>query len=98
MSIEEANGEEPFNVGYRFDRIIANLVVHHTQNPLKMMTNLHSVAAQGCLLAVSIIGEDRFNDFRRYAPEAHPNEPGKYVPNLNKLIGKLRSLGEETGW
>lgn len=38
-----------------------------------MMTNLHSQAAEGCLLAVSIIGDDKFNDIRRYAPEAHPN-------------------------
>lgn len=63
-----------------------------------MMTNLHRIAAEGCLLAVSIIGEDHLNDFRRYAPEAHPNEPKGYVPHLNKLIGKLKSLGEQTGW
>ena len=38
------NGQEAVEVPYKFDRIICNLVLMITENPQKMLTNLHSMA------------------------------------------------------
>ena len=43
--LRAANGEEPIDSDHKFDRIIANLVLMATEDPLKMLENLHSMAA-----------------------------------------------------
>ena len=44
ITIKSANGEEPIESPHKFDRIIANLVLMATEDPLKMMKNLSSMA------------------------------------------------------
>lgn len=56
LTLKAANGEEPIESPYKFDRIIANLVLMLTENAEKMMKNLHEMSAEGCLLGVTIWG------------------------------------------
>ena len=44
ITLMAANGEEPIESEHKFDRIVANLVLMLTEDPLKMMKNLHSMA------------------------------------------------------
>ena len=44
ISLMKANGEEPIECEYKFDRIIANLVLMMTEDPLKMLQNLHKTS------------------------------------------------------
>lgn len=57
LEVRAANGEEPIECNYKFDRIIANLVLMLTEDPVKMMKNLHGMAEEGCLLGVTIWGD-----------------------------------------
>ena len=40
--VKEADGEQPFSAGYKFDRIIVNLVLNLTADPEKMLRNLYN--------------------------------------------------------
>lgn len=71
LTLMVSNAEEKIESSFKFDRIIANLVLHITENPIKMLTNLYEMAEDGCLLAVSIIGKEELNDLRCYLPEAY---------------------------
>ena len=44
LTLKVANGEELIDSPYKFDRIIANLVLHLTENPVKMMKNFYDMA------------------------------------------------------
>ena len=41
-----------------------------TEDPLKMMKNLHSMAAEGCLMGATVWGNKAFSNFMTIAPEA----------------------------
>ena len=66
LTLTAANGEDRLDTPYKFDRIIANLVLHLTEDPVKMMANFHSMASEGCILAVSVTGNEDFVDFNRF--------------------------------
>lgn len=63
IRIEVADGEEKIDAPYKFDRILANLVVHIVPDPVKMMKNIWEIADEGCLLGVSIWGRPEDNNF-----------------------------------
>ena len=70
LSILVTDGEEKINVPYKFDRIIANLVVHIVPDAVKMMKNLWESAEKGCLLGISIWGKAENNNFFNLFGEA----------------------------
>ena len=57
LEFRVANAEEPIELPYKFDRIIANLVLMATENPAKMMKSLNASASEGCLLGVTVWGD-----------------------------------------
>ena len=59
LTLKAANGEESMDVEYKFDRIIANLVLIHTEDPVKMLKNFHSMASENCLLGVSVWADQK---------------------------------------
>ena len=59
---EVANGEEIYDKGVKFDRIIANLVIMFVPDPDRMMKNLASVAKEGCLMGITIWGDPTKNN------------------------------------
>lgn len=71
LTLQIANGEQKVDFPFKFDRIIANLVLHHADDPLKMVNNLHEMAEEGWLLAVHEMSSDETNDFLRHVPESH---------------------------
>ena len=70
ITIKAANGEELIESPHKFDRIIANLVLMATEDPLKMMRNLSSMAEEGCLFGVTIWGNKELSNFMTLIPEA----------------------------
>lgn len=67
MHLMTANAEEPISrpqgVSGKFDRIICNCVLMITENPEKMLRNLHTEAEKECLLGVSVWGNKKDNNF-----------------------------------
>ena len=59
LTLKAANGEELIEVPYKFDRIIANLVLIHTEDPAKMLKNFQSMASENCLLGVSVWADQK---------------------------------------
>jgi len=57
LEVKVLNGEEIIETDEPFDRIICNLVLMLAANPIKMMKNLNSLAAEGCLMGVTIWGD-----------------------------------------
>jgi ubiquinone/menaquinone biosynthesis C-methylase UbiE len=51
-----ADAEQPIHTNKRFDRIICNLGLMLTPDPLKIFRNLYSHAKPGCLFGLSIWG------------------------------------------
>ena len=100
ITLKAANGEEPIESPHKFDRIIANLVLMLTEDPHKMMRNLHSMAAEGCLLGVTIWGDKSqsnfFPLFREAVVATEGEAPAQRAPF--HLYGKLEELAKETGW
>lgn len=70
LEIRTANGEEPIESEYKFDRMIANLVLMLTENPIKMLRNLGQMAEKGCLLGVTIWGDKSKSNFLTILKEA----------------------------
>jgi SAM-dependent methyltransferase len=64
------DGESPFKSSYKFDRIIANLILSATPDPRKMMTSFREVSEEGCLLGVSIWGDKTKGNFFSLPSEA----------------------------
>jgi hypothetical protein len=100
LSFRAANGEEVFESAHRFDRIIANLVLMATQDPLKMMSSLHQMAGEGCLLGVTVWGDQQHSNLLTIMAEAMAanNMP---IPNErphSHLFNKLQQLGDDSGW
>ena len=100
LEFRVANAEEPIEVPYKFDRIIANLVVMATENPAKMMKNLNTSASEGCLLGVTVWGDQTHSNLLSIMKEAMQanNIP---IPNErphSHLFNKLEELAAETGW
>jgi len=58
-----ANAEEKFEAPFKFDRIIANLVLMITEDPAKMLRNLHGVSEDGCLLGLTVWGNKALSNF-----------------------------------
>lgn len=100
LTLKAANGEEPIESPHKFDRIIANLVIMATEDPSKMMKNFHSMAAEGCLLGVTIWGDQAKSNFFKLLPEAFKaaGVPRANVRSPAHLYGKLPELAEQTGW
>jgi hypothetical protein len=44
FGIEVANADGPIQSSYKFDRIIANLMIQLAEDPLKTLKNLYSMA------------------------------------------------------
>lgn len=101
LTLKQANGEHPIESPHKFDRIIANLVIHHAEHPLEMLKNLSDLAEPGCLLGVTEFGKEELNDLLRYVPEAYKakgQEQPKGHHHHENLYGKLAEMGEKTGW
>ena len=99
VTIRVANGEEPIDSPHKFDRIIANLVLMATEDPLKMLKNFHSMAAEGCLLGVTIWGEKALSNFMTILPEAmKANGAEPPLRNPFHLYGKIPELADQSGW
>lgn len=65
-----------------------------TEDPKKMLENLASVAAEGCLLGVTIWGDRKFSNFMTLTTEALKHL-GLPVPNIREnfhLYNKLEPL------
>ena len=98
--IKAANGEEPIESPHKFDRIIANLVLMATEDPLKMLRNLHSMAVEGCLMGATVWGNKAESNFMTIKGEAM-EACGMEVPKARTpfhLYGKLSVLAEQAGW
>lgn len=57
-------------VPFKFDRIIANLVLMLTEDPIKMMNNFGDMAEEGCLLGLTIWGDKEESNFFAIMPKA----------------------------
>jgi trans-aconitate methyltransferase len=101
ITIRAANGEEPIEAPYKFDRMIANLVLMATEDPLKMLKNLNSMAEDGCLLGVTIWGNKELSNFMTLIPQAMKAKGLMQGPPPRSpfhLYGKLPELAEQSGW
>lgn len=102
MEFKQADGAKPIESTHKFDRIIANLVIHHSEHPLDMMKNLAEMAEPGCLLGVTEFGREELNDLRKYLPEAYKAKgetgPKDYHHHHEHLYGKLEEMGVQSGW
>ena len=79
------------DVPHKFDRIIANLVLMLTEDPVKMMKNFHSMADEGCLLGLTIWGDRNQSNFMTIRPEALKAN-NREIPNARSpfhLYGKI---------
>ena len=88
------------NVPHKFDRIIANLVLMLTEDPVKMMKNFHSMAQEGCLLGLTIWGDKQQSNFVTIRPEALKAN-NMDLPTTRSpfhLFGKIGELAEQSGW
>lgn len=64
MSFEIQNGENIVSKeNVKYDRIIANMVLCHANDPDKMLKNWASVASDDCLLGISLMGDPTKNKF-----------------------------------
>lgn len=71
-----------------------------TEDPLKMLSNLYSMAEEGCLLGVTIWGDKHLSNFLTIPYEAFEHH-GITLPNIRKnfhLYNKLEELASKTGW
>ena len=63
LEVRQTDGEERVEAPFKFDRIVANLILHIVPDPVKMMKNLWEQSEEGCLLGVSIWGKPENNNF-----------------------------------
>lgn len=93
------NGEEPFNFDVKFDRIFCNVVLQITENPLKMLKNFHSYAEEGCLMGVSIPGNEELSNFfpitQKIIQELELPTP---IRSYYYLYKTFESVANEAGW
>lgn len=71
-----------------------------TEDPLKMLKNLHELAAPGCLMGVTIWGEKSKSNLltlSEKATEVLGLPPIPYRSNFH-LYGKIPELAEASGW
>ena len=71
-----------------------------TEDPLKMMKNLHSMAAEGCLMGATVWGNKEASNFMTLSAQAmiaNGKEPPK-VRTPFHLYQKLPELAEQSGW
>lgn len=62
LKLQVANGEEPIpNNQFKFDRIVCNMVLMLTEDPLKMLTSFYEQAEEGCILGLSVWGDKHLN-------------------------------------
>ena len=100
LTLKAANGEEPMECAHKFDRIIANLVLIHTEDPVKMMKNFHSMGEEGCLLGVTVWGDQKYGNMLSIMLEAMKasNTPVPSGRAGDCLYNKLSWLAKESGW
>ena len=70
LTLQVANCMKPIPSEYKFDRIIANLVLQGGQEPEVMMKNFNKMAGEGCLLGVAVWGKEEDNNIFNMIPEA----------------------------
>ena len=66
-----------------------------TTDPVKMMKNLHSMAAEGCLFGLTIWGDKEKSNFMTMFPEAMKATFKEGVPAMRSpfhLYGKIGEL------
>lgn len=89
------DGECVPKLSHKFDRIICNLVLMNTSDAHKMMTSMHEVAEEGCLLGVTVWGDRKLSNFMNLPLEAKISQ-GKPIANVRDnfyLYNKLEQLG-----
>lgn len=100
LILKKANGEMPFELGLKFDRIICNMVLMDTENPEIMLANLYNESSTGCLLGASIWGDPSKN-FYHPLMEQLMRENDLEVSkerSLFFLYNNLKQLAEKVGW
>lgn len=93
LEIRTANGEEPIASEYKFDRLIANLVLMLTENPVKMLKNLNEMAEEGALLGVTIWGDKTKSNLLTILREALEAN-GMPVPKTRGNFHLYQRLGD----
>ena len=77
------------------------MVLHLTEDPIKMMKNFHNMAEEGCILAVSVTGKEDLVDFNRFkstAPKKEGASPGRKIRSSSHMCPRLKEVGDITGW
>jgi SAM-dependent methyltransferase len=99
LEFKIADATKKVEAPYKFDRIIANLVLHMVPDPAEMLKTLGESAEPGCLLGVTVWGPPEKNNFFGLLPEARKakGEDSGLESSPHHLAGKLRQLGEESG-
>lgn len=98
--VKAANADEPIESAHKFDRIIANLVIMMVEDPVKTLKNLHSLAAENCLLGLTVWGNPQDANLMTLPSQAlkEKGEPLANVRSNFHLFNKLEWLAEESGW
>ena len=64
-----------------------------------MMKNFYDMAQEGCLLAVSVTGNEDLVDFNKFRSSFGKGQMGmKKTRSSSYLSPRLSELGEATGW
>lgn len=83
----------------KFDRIFCNVVLQITENPLKMLKNLCNYAEEGCLMGVSVPGNEELSNFfpitQKLIDELDLPTPTRSYYYLYKTF---ESVANEAGW
>ena len=86
--------------GIKFDRIICNLVLMLTEDPVKMLTSFRQSATEDCLLGLSVWGDKSRNNFHGQISDTIKEMGLEMAPSRSNfhLFKKIEELLDKTGW